>query len=74
MIIAVDSKNYKGYNIIMEHEKNYYHSKTWIFHVQSPEDFYRQLQDFAEKQYADSEVEDTALAKEMLQAIGIKTQ
>lgn len=58
----------------MEHEKKYYNSQTWIFHVQSPEDFYRQLHEFAEKQYAEGDVEDTALAEEMLQAIGIATK
>jgi hypothetical protein len=47
----------------------------YTFHIQSAEDFYRQLhqqitQDWADEQNAD--VEDTALAKNMLKSIGVK--
>lgn len=52
-------KDYKPYNI------------SYVFYVQSPEDFYRQLYEFAEKHYEENDVEDTNLAKEMLQAIGV---
>lgn len=50
---------------------------SYIFHVQNPEDFYNQLraahrEDYAREQEID--VEDTTMAQEMLQAIGIKTK
>jgi hypothetical protein len=54
-----------------------YGKQTWVFRVQSPEDFYNQLraahrEDYAREQEFD--VEDTTMAQEMLQAIGIKTK
>lgn len=56
---------------------DYNYNKTYIFYVQSPEDFYRQLR-AAHKEDADFEaeidVEDLSIAEEMLQAIGIATK
>lgn len=48
---------------------------NYIFHVQSSEDFYNQLRAFEAKHYEENvDVDDTSLAQEMLQAIGIKTK
>jgi len=58
-------------------EDHNYGKQTWVFYVQSSEDFYNQLRaahrEDAERE-AEIDVEDTALAQQMLQAIGIKTQ
>lgn len=59
-------------------QNNNYQSQTWIFYVQSPDDFYNQLREF-EKQHGliDQTVDETTdltLAREMLQAIGINAQ
>jgi hypothetical protein len=59
------------------YEKDFYGRQTWIFHVQSVEDFEKQLKEWelAHSQVDDKvDVEDTTMAQEMLQAIGIKTK
>jgi len=62
----------------MEQHNNYYKSQTWVFHVQNAEDFYRQLRDFEQEHgLIDQTVDehtDLTLAREMLQAIGIRTK
>lgn len=58
-------------------EDHNYGKQTWVFYVQSPEDFYNQLRAAhkADAEFeAEIDVEDTALAEQMLQDIGIKTQ
>lgn len=57
--------------------EDYNYNKTYIFYVQSPEDFYRQLRaahqaDVIQEENID--VEDLSVAEEMLQAIGIATK
>jgi hypothetical protein len=57
--------------------EDYNYNKTYIFYVQNPEDFYSQLRaahGADVEREAEIDVEDTALAEKMLQAIGIKTQ
>jgi hypothetical protein len=57
--------------------ENYNYNKTYIFYVQNPDDFYNQLRAAHKEDVtreAEIDVEDTALAQQMLQAIGIKTQ
>jgi hypothetical protein len=58
-------------------ENHNYYKQTWVFHVQNAEDFYNQLR-AAHREDAEREeeidVENTELAEQMLQAIGIKTQ
>lgn len=56
------------------YENDFYGRQTWTFHIQSVEDFHKQLREFADTNYTEIEVEDTQLAEEMLQAIGIKTK
>jgi hypothetical protein len=55
-------------------EKDNYGKQTWVFRIQSPEDFYNQLR-AAHRDDANREAEiDTTnltLAKEMLEKIGI---
>jgi lysozyme family protein len=51
-----------------------YKAINYTFYIQSPEDFYHQLKQFADENYAEEAVEDTQLAEEMLQAIGIATK
>jgi hypothetical protein len=55
-------------------EKDNYGKQTWVFRIQSPEDFYNQLR-AAHREDANREAEiDTTnltLAKEMLEKIGI---
>lgn len=56
------NEEYKPYNV------------NYVFHVQSVEDFYRQLRAFERKDYLDEaeiDTEDTSLAKKMLENIGI---
>ena len=59
-------------------EKDNYGKTTWMFHVQSSEDFYNQLKAFEQEHgLIDQTVDETTdltLAQEILQAIGIKTQ
>ena len=56
-------------------EKDNYGKTTWVFHVQSPEDFYAQLRAFEQEHgLIDQTVDentDLTLAQEMLQAIGV---
>lgn len=47
---------------------------NYVFHIQNPEDFYHQLKQFTDENYAEEAVKDTQLAEEMLQAIGIATK
>lgn len=54
-----------------------YGKQSYTFNVQSPDDFYRQLREFADKveQMEDLlELGDCAEAREMLNSIGIKTK
>lgn len=47
---------------------------NYVFHVQNPEDFYRQLRAFERQDYLDEleiDTEDLTLAKKMLENIGI---
>lgn len=46
---------------------------NYVFHIQNPEDFYQQMREFVDT-HVEEDVEDTQLAEEMLQAIGIKTK
>lgn len=43
-----------------------------VFRVQSPEDFYRHLHEFNDTHYPELTIEDTELAGEMLENIGVK--
>jgi macrodomain Ter protein organizer (MatP/YcbG family) len=59
-------------------EKDNYGKTTWVFHVQSTEDFYNQLKAFEQEHgLIDQTVDehtDLTLARKMLQAIGIRTK
>ena len=62
---------------MLPEDYNYNYNKTYTFYIQNPEDFYNQLRaahDADAELEAEIDVEDTALAEQMLQAIGIKTQ
>lgn len=57
----------------MNEEDNWKHI-SYIFHVQSPEDFYRQLKAFERKDYLDEleiDTDDLTYAQEMLKSIGV---
>lgn len=49
-----------------------YHNITYTFHVQSVEDFHRQLQQYADVHEPETPVEDTDLARSMLESIGVR--
>ena len=56
-------------------EKDNYGKQTWVFRIQSPEDFYNQLREYHRLDLAIEQaidVEDTTLAKQMLQSIGVR--
>jgi hypothetical protein len=59
-------------------EKDNYNKTTWVFRVQSLEDFYDQLRAFEQEHgLIDQTVDentDLTLAREMLQTIGIATK
>jgi hypothetical protein len=59
-------------------EKDNHNKTTWVFRVQSPEDFYDQLRAFEQEHgLIDQTVDentDLTLAREMLQTIGIATK
>lgn len=51
-----------------------YSNKTWVFYVQSPEDFYAQLRSAHQQdaaQEAEIDVNDLELAQNMLRGIGV---
>lgn len=53
------------------------YKQNYTFHVQSPEDFYRQLKEFnqQDQQLEDAiDLKDLSEAKQMLNQIGIKTK
>ena len=49
-----------------------YRNITYTFHVQSVEDFHRQLQQYADVHEPETPVEDTDLARSMLESIGVR--
>ena len=46
----------------------------YTFHVQSAEDFYAQLYKWTDEHYKETDITDTALAKQMLEHIGISVK
>lgn len=47
---------------------------NYTFHIQSPEDFYAQLYQWADKNYPETETLDLTLAQQLLESIGVRCE